>query len=77
MAFSNIFLGQDQDTKSIKHIQNNLKASWLIDSILNNLPDSSKFFAESNPARALEAALFMIGNCVYVECARNQCITKP
>ncbi|OFC71462.1 hypothetical protein [Alteromonas confluentis] len=70
--FGNIFQGQDQDKKSLKHIQNNLKASWLIDSIINDLPEGSNILAESNPVRALEAALVMIGSCVHVKCARNK-----
>lgn len=72
VRFSNLFQGQNQDKKSIKHIQNNLKASWLIDSVINELPSSSKILCEANPERALEAALFMIGSCVHIQCERNQ-----
>ena len=72
LYFSNLFQGQSQEQKSIKHIQNNLKASWLIDEIIKKLPDNSGFSGANNPARALEAALFMIGNCVNIGCQRNQ-----
>ena len=72
LSFSNLFQGQTQEIKSIKHIQNNLKASWLIDEIKKKLPADSGFLGEKNPTRALEAALFMIGNCVNIDCQRNQ-----
>ena len=41
------------------HIENNLKANWLLGKVLKC--GKSKFNSEENPLRALEAALFMIG----------------
>lgn len=45
------------------HMQWNLKASWLLESVLKhkNLKDTEVFENSQSPLRALEAALFMIG----------------
>jgi hypothetical protein len=43
--------------KSSRHIENNIRANWL----LSKVALESKFSHESNPLRSLEAALFMIG----------------
>lgn len=41
------------------HIRNNLKANWIIKSI--DLSSAEGFKQQSNPARAFESALFMLG----------------
>lgn len=47
-------------SSGLKHAKANLWASWLLQQVLKNSPNS-KFQSEPSPLRALEAALFMFG----------------
>jgi hypothetical protein len=44
-----------------RHIENNLKANWLLCEIINNTNSKFKDLPKGNQLRALESALFMIG----------------
>jgi hypothetical protein len=71
LSFLNMFQGNDIKRKSVQHIHNNIKASWLIKQVLKQSPENSLFNQLKSPMRAFEAALFMIGGCTYYACERN------
>lgn len=54
---SNLFKFSSLANNSSRHIDNNIRANWL----LNQVALESKFSIEKNPLRSLEASLFMIG----------------
>ncbi len=70
VIFQSLFHGE-KEKRRVRHIQDNIKANWVIKEVLRISSENSLFNRLGAPIRAFEAALFMIGGCTHYKCSRN------